>query len=319
LGKSPLEDPELYRRKSPFYRMDRVRTPTIIFFGTEDTNVPTQQGWMHYRALQQHGQAEARFVLFPGEEHGLKKLSHQRRKLEEELAWFDRYLFGTAKAENEAVKPGSLLAAALRLRHAAREGERYGRLAGGRLVPETVTHQGLEIGRFEVTRAQFAEFDAAYPVAPGMENLPANRIAFERARAYCQWLAQVSGEPFRLGTEQELAPVYAAPAAVENTLDYWAGYAVNPDDAQRLREAARELGDAPLLKPVGSLAGAGEDQLVFDLGGNVAEWVVDDQGAGVLLGGSADTAVDGQRGPRRPGPEYTGFRVVRGSPGKDRS
>jgi hypothetical protein len=64
---------------------------------------------------------------------------------------------------------------------------------------------------------------------------------------------------------------------------------------------------------VGSFAGAGEEEPVFELGGNVAEWAVGAEGAGVLLGGSADTAVDGHRAPRRAAPEYTGFRVVRGS------
>src|SRR5262249_53774116 len=185
LGKSPLEDPALYREKSPFYRLDRVRTPTIIFFGTDDTSVPTQQGWMHYRALQQLGTTETRFVLFPGAEHSLQKLAHQRRKLEEELAWFDRHLFGTAKPPEQALKPGSPLASALLRQAAARHAGRFGRRVNDRLVPETVRCGDLEIGRFEVTRAQFAEFDPGYPVAPGEENYPANRIAFESRPADC--------------------------------------------------------------------------------------------------------------------------------------
>ncbi len=116
LGKTPLEDPEFYIKKSPLFRMDKVRTPTIIFFGTEDKQVPTEQGWQHYRALQHLGKTDVRFILFPGEAHGPRKVVHQRRKLEEELAWFDKYLFGTAKDENEALKPESPLAAALKLK-----------------------------------------------------------------------------------------------------------------------------------------------------------------------------------------------------------
>ncbi|HBY61035.1 MAG TPA: hypothetical protein DEH78_14525, partial [Solibacterales bacterium] len=42
LGKTPMQDPDLYIRKSPLFRMDKVRTPTIIFFGTEDKQVPTE-------------------------------------------------------------------------------------------------------------------------------------------------------------------------------------------------------------------------------------------------------------------------------------
>jgi hypothetical protein len=63
----------------------------------------------------------------------------------------------------------------------------------------------------------------------------------------------------------------------ENTLDYWAGYAPNSDDAARLKKKMAEpSGTAPLLKPAGSFAGQGQDdeELIFDLGGNVAEWVL---------------------------------------------
>ncbi|MCK7483840.1 MAG: prolyl oligopeptidase family serine peptidase [Candidatus Moduliflexus flocculans] len=104
LGKSPLEDPELYLRISPLFQMDKVRAPTIIFFGTEDRNVPTSQGWTHYRALYHLDKVPVKFLLFPGEPHGLQEYTHQLRKLEEEMAWFDRWFFKTAKAENEALK-----------------------------------------------------------------------------------------------------------------------------------------------------------------------------------------------------------------------
>ena len=62
LGKTPFEDPSLYVQKSPFFRMDRVRTPTLIFSGTEDKIVGPHQAWMHYRALQQAEKAPVRPV-----------------------------------------------------------------------------------------------------------------------------------------------------------------------------------------------------------------------------------------------------------------
>jgi dipeptidyl aminopeptidase/acylaminoacyl peptidase len=314
-GKSPLEDPQLYIKKSPFYRLDRVRTPTIIFFGTEDTNVPTQQGWMHYRALQQLGKADVRFILFPGERHSPQKLVHQRRKLEEELAWFDKYLFGTVKEENEALKPDSPLAVALKLKRAKGDGARYGLVDKTCLIPETVRHaSGIEVGRFEVTRAQYAEFDKNYKVEPGKENYPASNITFDQARAYCEWLTKTTGQIYRLATEGEAESLYSAAAGVENTLDYWAGYAVNPDDAARLEQKVGEIGSrGALLKEVGSFKGAGEPDPVFDLGGNVAEWVVTKDGGSRVMGGSADTPVDAKLRTRKPAAEYTGFRVVKGA------
>ncbi|MGB7282275.1 MAG: prolyl oligopeptidase family serine peptidase, partial [Candidatus Acidiferrum sp.] len=42
-GKSPLEDPELYIRKSPFFKMGQVQAPVLIFHGSADRNVPPAQ------------------------------------------------------------------------------------------------------------------------------------------------------------------------------------------------------------------------------------------------------------------------------------
>lgn len=100
LGASPMEDPLLYLIKSPFYRLHRVRTPTLILFGGEDRIVPVHQGWLQYRALQQLGKTDVRFVLFPGEKHLLAKVVHQRRKVKEELAWLDRYLFASVSRKS---------------------------------------------------------------------------------------------------------------------------------------------------------------------------------------------------------------------------
>ena len=146
LAKSPLEDLPLYLRKSPFHQFDKVRTPTLIFFGTEDRTVHPQQGWAQYRAFQQLGKAPVRFVRFPGEKHSLKKLSHQSRKLEEELAWFDRYLFGQEKPRDDVIKEDSPLAWALKRQAAKKVGKRYGVLIDGVLAPETVKHGALPRG-----------------------------------------------------------------------------------------------------------------------------------------------------------------------------
>ena len=322
-GKSPLEDPDLYLRMSPLFKLDRLKAPTIIFFGTEDRNVPTSQGWTHYRALYHLGKT-VRFLLFPGEPHSLQKLSHQTRKLEEEMSWFDRYFFKTEQAANEALDKNSPLGQALRRRSIARVGLKYGvawkpaRPSADKpadvLIPEVVKRGRLEVGRFEVTRAQYAAFDPAYPVKPGRENDPANHISFSQAKAYVEWLSKVTGEVWRLPDEEEVRTLYEGRSG-ENVLDYWAGYSLNPDDARRLEPKIAELGeDAPLLKEVGSFPGAGkaDEELVFDLGGNVAEWARAKDGSGRLLGGSADRPADAKAQRPASGPAYQGFRVVRG-------
>ncbi len=322
-GKSPLEDPELYIKKSPMFQMDKVRTPTLIFFGTNDRQVPTEEGWTHYRTLYTINKAPVRFILFPGEAHGPAKLSHQLRKVNEEMAWMDRYLFKTEKLENEAFKKDSPLGEALRRRSIAREGATYGRFAkpgglgtGFVLEPEVVRRGNLEIGRFEVTRAQYGGFDRSYKVDPGTENYPANGITFEKAKAYAAWLSDWTQEQWRIPNEDEVASLYNNRSG-ENTLDYWAGYAPNPDDADRLMKQIADLpGDAPLLREAGSFKGQGDkdDELVFDLGGNVAEWAIAADGSGKTLGGSADRPADNKAANHPASLPYTGFRVVRGAP-----
>lgn len=325
-GKSPLQDPQLYLEKSPLFKMDKVRTPTLIFFGTIDRQVPTEEGWSHYRALYSIGKAPVKFILFPGEAHGPRKLTHQLRKLNEEGAWFDLYLFKTSKPENEALKKGSPLEVALRRRDVQKNGALYGATfrppAGAEsagpdvLIPETVKRGAIEIGRFEVTRAQYAAFDKDYKFAAGTENYPANGITLEQAQSYCKWLSELTGETYRLPEESEAADLYK-PRSGENTLDYWAGYALNPDDAQKLEEKIKQLpGEAPLLREVGNFAAEGEEgeELVFDLGGNVAEWVVAADGTGKSEGGSADRPSDNKSTSRAADAAYTGFRVVHLAP-----
>ena len=160
LGGTPFDAFDAYARKSAFFRLGEVRTPTLILFGTEDRDVPTEQGWQHFRALQHFGRAEVRFVLLPGEGHHPSKLPHRRRVLEEQLAWLDRHVFGAAPRQ-EHLQPGSPLAA-LRARKAMD------------VVPPTVTLGQIKIGRFEVTRRQFAAFDAEYKFSEDTADHPAS-------------------------------------------------------------------------------------------------------------------------------------------------
>ena len=308
-GGPPWEIPHVYLEKSPFFRLTQVTTPTIVFTGTADRNVPPHQSWSLFRALQQLGTTEVRLVLFPQEPHGLRKIPHQRRKVAEELEWLDRHLFGQGRPGNSALKRGSLLEGLLQKVAAARAGDRLGIVHDGVLVPETVAFRGLEISRFEVTRAQFAAFQPTPAVPPGEEELPAI-VTLEKATAYANWLAARTGRLFRLPTEQEFATLAAGSSG--NTLDRWAGFEVNLDDAARLAPVLAELGVETLLLPVGSLPGSGEDA-VFDLDGNAAEWALRADGSGVAAGPSADR-------PASPAPPFaapsalTGIRLVVGPP-----
>jgi dipeptidyl aminopeptidase/acylaminoacyl peptidase len=339
-GKSPMEDPQLYIKKSPFFKMDKVQAPVLIFHGTADTNVPPDQSWSYFRVLQYYGKVPVKFVVFQGEPHGPRKLTHQMRKVEEESAWFDKYFFKTAKPENEAVKKDSPLAAGARRDHAKKD-ERgaYGELvlmklktmSVGILAPETVKQGDIDIGKFEVTQGQFSQYqtmscmaetktsDAHKCVdlqtrASNTHNLPQSSVTLQQSQAYVAWLSFTTKQQWRLPYEDEVKDLYAN-RENENTLDYWAGYAPNPEDNAKLREKAKELtGAAPLLREVGSFVGKGKDdeEPIYDLGGNVAEWVLTRDGKGKVMGGSADCPAD-PKSNCTPAPEYVGFRVVRGA------
>src|SRR5208283_5382327 len=115
-------------------------------------------------------------------------------------------------------------------------------------------------------------------------------VMFDQAKAYTEWLSKLTGQSWRLPTEKEAAGWYDKKDG-ENTLDYWAGYSPNP---------------------VGSFPGEGQEdqEPVFDLGGNVAEWIATPDGKGRLEGGSADCPADA-RSNCRAAAEYVGFRLVR--------
>jgi dipeptidyl aminopeptidase/acylaminoacyl peptidase len=244
-GTTPWADPKRYRKLSRFWQLDRVTTPVLIFQGLEDSVVPPHHAWMQFRGLQEHGKAPVRMIQLPGERHSLEHVSSQRRKLPEEQRWFDRYLFANAAETHAVLKQNSPLANALRLRAAARDGTRFGRFVHGELIPETVRFdRTLEVGRFEVTAAQFAQFDPSHRVDPGRDNYPANGITFEQARAYCQWLSTLTAEHWRLPAADEADRLYARgeEALAENTLDHWSSYRANPEDAAQLRLEMDKLG-----------------------------------------------------------------------------
>ncbi|MCP2519100.1 prolyl oligopeptidase family serine peptidase [Candidatus Aminicenantes bacterium AC-335-A11] len=324
LGGPFREKLDVYIKKSPIFRLDRVKTPTLILFGDKDTNVPTEQGFEHYRTLQQIGKVPVRFVLFPGEPHGFRRISHQRRKIEEELAWFDKYLFGKEEKKNKALKKGSPLDIALKKDFKYDEEGNLGIIINGILVPETVRIGKIEVGRFEVTRAQFAQFlrenkdiNTSSIVGwtekgfkPGTQNYPVSGIDFEIAIKYCKWLSEKTGEKYRLPKEKEMKEWLEKCTGNENTLCYWAGYNLSPDEADMLEEKFQELEKTQgLILPVGYFnASFGK---IYDLNGNVSEWCVKENGEGIILGLSARHICDKKEPYRSPSLEYVGFRILK--------
>jgi dipeptidyl aminopeptidase/acylaminoacyl peptidase len=87
----PYDEPELFRAKSPINHIKGAKTPTIIFCGSDDARVPAPQSWEMYIGLRRLG-VTTQFRLYPGEPHGLRKISHRRDKMISEMEWLDRFL-----------------------------------------------------------------------------------------------------------------------------------------------------------------------------------------------------------------------------------
>ena len=312
-GGTPWDNTDVYIKKSPLFRIRRIKTPTIIFFGTKDKNVPTEQGWEFFRALKRVGQAPVRFILFPGEPHGFRIPSHQRKKMEEEIAWVERFLFGE-KEEEKPVSRDSRLEKLIALKKAKKVKGMYGVEKKGVLVPEMVEFKGIFVSKFEVTRAQFREFlkdnkEYSHKWAHGTCNYPANGIGFEEATAYCKWLSQKTGEIYRLPTEEEYKKLLSPAKSSGNVIDWWAGYSPNPEETEKIRKYIKStVGFGSLILPVGSFAANGG---IYDLDGNVSEWVVSSDGKGKVMGLSVWHSSDKKANYETPPAELVGFRIVK--------
>jgi dipeptidyl aminopeptidase/acylaminoacyl peptidase len=88
----PWKKKDLWTRVSyPFYRADKIRTPTLFLCGQDDFNVPVAGVEQMYQALRSLG-LDTGLVIYPGQYHGLTTPSYQRDRMERYLAWWGKYL-----------------------------------------------------------------------------------------------------------------------------------------------------------------------------------------------------------------------------------
>ncbi len=96
----PWRDPRLWERISPFYKIERIRTPTLIMGGERDWNVPIINSEQLYQGLRRLGRT-TQLVVYPGEAHGIRRPSFQKDRYERWLAWFGKYVKGEAAAATQ--------------------------------------------------------------------------------------------------------------------------------------------------------------------------------------------------------------------------
>ncbi|HJX29735.1 MAG TPA: S9 family peptidase, partial [Thermoanaerobaculia bacterium] len=87
----PATQKDLLRRLSPIHKVDRIKSPTIVLHGANDTNVPVVEAEQTVDSLKKRG-IPVEYVLFPDEGHGFRKTPNRVRSTVAVVEWFDRYL-----------------------------------------------------------------------------------------------------------------------------------------------------------------------------------------------------------------------------------
>ena len=90
-GKSVYEDPEAYERISPILHITKAATPTFIFVGERDIEVPSSQSMEYWYALKEMG-VPTKLVIYPDEGHSLRGPDHVADLIGRVVGWFNQYL-----------------------------------------------------------------------------------------------------------------------------------------------------------------------------------------------------------------------------------
>jgi dipeptidyl aminopeptidase/acylaminoacyl peptidase len=86
-----------YQEASPSWRLDKVKTPTLIHVGGGDERCPPGHSRTLYRVLKEYNHVPVELLTYPGEPHGLRKYDNIRAKMEWDQAWLNRYVGGKAQ------------------------------------------------------------------------------------------------------------------------------------------------------------------------------------------------------------------------------
>ena len=88
------EDMPAYVRNSPAAKVNELRTPMLMEFGDADGTVDWHQGVEFYNFARRAGRDDFVMLVYPGEDHGLRKKENQidyHRRINQ---WFDHWLQG---------------------------------------------------------------------------------------------------------------------------------------------------------------------------------------------------------------------------------
>jgi dipeptidyl aminopeptidase/acylaminoacyl peptidase len=90
-GKSVYDDPAPYWAESAIRTIKQARTPTFIYVGERDIEVPPTQSVEYWHALRAMN-VPTSLVIYPDEGHRVREPEHVLDIRRRTVAWFDRYL-----------------------------------------------------------------------------------------------------------------------------------------------------------------------------------------------------------------------------------
>jgi dipeptidyl aminopeptidase/acylaminoacyl peptidase len=92
LEATPWDDIEIYQKTSPITYVRQARTPTLIQHGEFDRRVPISNAYELYQGLQDMG-VESKLVVYRNMPHGITRPRLNRQVMQENLDWFNRWLW----------------------------------------------------------------------------------------------------------------------------------------------------------------------------------------------------------------------------------
>ena len=90
-GKSLYEDPDAYWAVSAIRTIKNAHTPTFVYAGELDIEVPPTQSIEYWHGLRAMN-VPVSLVIYPGEGHGIRQPEHSLDARRRTVAWFDKYL-----------------------------------------------------------------------------------------------------------------------------------------------------------------------------------------------------------------------------------
>jgi dipeptidyl aminopeptidase/acylaminoacyl peptidase len=92
MGVPYWEDMDAYLRNSPAHLVHQLETPMLMMFGDADGTVDWHQGVEFYNFARRAGNEDFVLLVYPGEDHGLRKRENQIDYHRRILQWFGHWL-----------------------------------------------------------------------------------------------------------------------------------------------------------------------------------------------------------------------------------